>query len=201
MKIKHLSIFTALLIVFDQALKIWVKTHMRLEESIVIVRDWFQLRFVENNGAAFGMQLANDGGFDWGKVLLSLLRVALVIALIWYTVHISRRKAPKGILIGMSLIIAGALGNIIDSALYGVIFSASTPETVAHFGGGYAPFMMGRVVDMFYFPLFKWSWCPSWLSFLTDLQGYFFGPIFNLADTYISVAAVYLIVFQHKYFS
>lgn len=200
MKIRHLAIFAAVLVALDQALKIWVKTHMRLEESIVVFRNWFQLRFVENNGAAFGMQLANDGGFDWGKVLLSLLRVVLVAALIWYTVHISKRKAPKGILIGMTLIIAGALGNIIDSALYGVLFSASTPETVAHFGGSYAPLMMGRVVDMFYFPLFKWTWCPSWLGFLTDSQGYFFGPIFNLADAYISVAAVYLIVFQHKFF-
>ena len=182
---KKISIVLAILIIADQLLKIWIKTN---------------LRFVENNGAAFGMQIANGGGFDWGKLLLSLFRVGLVGAMFYYINYLIKQKAPKGVIIGLVMIAAGAIGNIIDSAFYGLIFSASTPATVAHFGGSYAPFMMGRVVDMFYFPLFQWNSCPSWLSFLVDSHNYFFGAIFNLADAYISVAVVYLLLFQYKFF-
>lgn len=103
-------------------------------------------------------------------------------------------------LAGLALILAGAIGNMIDSAFYGLLFSASTPAKVAHFGDGYAPLMMGRVVDMFYFPLFQWNGVPRWLSFLVDSRNYFFGAIFNLADAYISVAVVYLLIFQYKFF-
>ncbi len=197
---KKISILLVLLIIADQLLKIWVKTSMHLEEAIIICPDWFQLRFVENNGAAFGMQITSGGGFDWGKLLLSLFRVALVGMMFYYINNLLKQKTPKGVIIGLVLIIAGAIGNIIDSAFYGLIFSASTPATIAHFGGSYAPFMMGRVVDMFYFPLFQWNSCPEWLSFLVDSRNYFFGAIFNLADAYISVAVVYLIIFQHKFF-
>ena len=105
-----------------------------------------------------------------------------------------------GVLIGLTLIIAGALGNILDSAFYGIMFSESTNAAVAEFGGSYAPFMMGKVVDMFYFPLFQWADRPEWLSFLFDSRGYFVGPVFNLADAYISVAVVYLLAFQYKFF-
>ncbi len=200
MKFKHLTILAMLLIVADQALKIWVKTHMHLGEAIVVFPDWFQLLFVENNGAAFGMQLQNGGGFDWGKLLLSLFRVGLVGAICYYIWRLVKEKAPAGVLVGLTLIAAGAFGNIIDCALYGLIFSESTPATVAHFGGGYAPFMLGKVVDMFYFPLFRWDSCPSWLGFLVDSGKYFFGAVFNLADAYISVAVVYLLLFQYKFF-
>lgn len=197
---KKISILLLVLIVADQVLKIWVKTSFHLGEAIVVFPDWFQLRFVENNGAAFGMQIANSGGFDWGKLALSIFRVGLVGMMFWYINYLIKQKAPKGVIIGLVLIIAGAIGNIIDSAFYGLLFSASTPATVAHLGDGYAPFMMGRVVDMFYFPLFQWNSCPEWLSFLVDSQNYFFGAIFNLADAYISVAVVYLIAFQYKFF-
>lgn len=200
MKVKHISILVAILLIADQLLKIWVKTNMHLGEAIVVIPDWFQLLFVENNGAAFGMQIASAGNFDWGKLLLSLFRILLVGGLCYYTYRLVRQKAPTGVLVGLALIIAGALGNIIDSALYGVIFSASTPAQIAEFGGSYAPFMMGRVVDMFYFPLFQWSDHPEWLSFLFDSRGYFFGPVFNLADSYISVAVVYMLIFQYKFF-
>lgn len=189
-----------ILLVADQLLKIWVKTNMYLDEAIVVFPDWFQLRFVENNGAAFGMQISGGGAFDWGKLCLSLFRVGLVGAMIYYINYLLKQKAPKGVIIGLVLIIAGAIGNIIDSAFYGLVFSASTPTTVAEFGGSYAPFMMGRVVDMFYFPLFQWNSCPDWLSFLVDSHNYFFGAIFNLADAYISVAVVYLLIFQYKFF-
>ena len=197
---KKISILLLVLIVADQILKIWVKTNMHLGEAIVIFPNWFQLNFIENNGAAFGMQIASSGGFDWGKIALSVFRVGMVGAMLFYVRHLLREKAPVGVIVALVAIIAGAIGNIIDSALYGVIFSASTPSTVAHFGGSYAPFMMGRVVDMFYFPLFQWNSCPDWLSFLVDANNYFFGAIFNLADAYISVAVVYLLIFQWRFF-
>ena len=200
MKVKHLSILVLVLLLADQALKIWVKTSFHLGEALVVIPNWFQLLFVENNGAAFGMQIASAGSFDWGKLVLSLFRICLVGGLSYYTYTLARKNTPAGILVGLALIIAGALGNILDSAFYGLIFSASTPATIAEFGGSYAPFMMGKVVDMFYFPLFQWSNHPEWLSFLFDSQGYFFGPVFNLADSYISVAVVYMLIFQYKFF-
>ena len=203
MKTKHISLIVAaivvVLLIADQVLKIWVKTHMHLGEEIEIF-SWFKLLFIENNGAAFGMQIAKTGSFDWGKVALSVFRLVLVGGLGYYVHTLIRRQVPMGILIGLTLIIAGALGNILDSALYGVIFSESTATAVAEFGGSYAPCMMGKVVDMFYFPLFQWEGHPQWLSFLFDSRGYFFGPVFNLADVYISVAVVYLLIFQHKFF-
>ena len=203
MKTKHTSLIIAaivvVLLIADQALKIWVKTHMLLGEEIEIF-SWFKLLFIENNGAAFGMQIAQTGSFDWGKLALSIFRLVLVGGLGYYVYTLIRRKAPMGILIGLSLIIAGALGNILDSALFGVMFSESTTTALAEFGGSYAPCMMGKVVDMFYFPLFQWENHPQWLSFLFDSRGYFFGPVFNLADAYISVAVVYLLIFQYKFF-
>ena len=201
MKVRHIAIIVVVLLVADQLLKIWVKTNFHLGESLVVIPNWFQLLFVENNGAAFGMQIAKTGSFDWGKLALSLFRIVLICGLGYYTYTLVRQKAPTGILIGLALIIAGALGNILDSAFYGLIFSASTPATIAEFGGSYAPFMMGKVVDMFYFPLFQWNNVPGWLSFLVDHNNYFFGAIFNLADAYISCAVVYLLIFHYRFFS
>lgn len=197
---KKLTLLLLVLLAADQALKIWVKTHMALDEAIMVVPTWFQLRFVENSGAAFGMRLAMSGAFDWGKLILSLFRLAMIVLLGFYLVQLLRRKAPAGVIVGLGLILAGAIGNMIDSAFYGLIFSTSTPTEIAHFGDGYAPLMMGRVVDMFYFPLFQWNGVPRWLSFLVDSRNYFFGAIFNLADAYISVAVVYLLIFQYKFF-
>ena len=204
MNLKKISLLVLLLLIADQALKIWVKTHMHLDEAIVVFPDWFQLRFIENNGAAFGMHIATPGGFDWGKLLLGLFRLAMVGGLGWLILHLlrhKRRETPTGVFVGLALIVAGALGNILDSAFYGLIFSESTPATVAHLGGHYAGFMMGKVVDMFYFPLFQWNGVPRILRFLVDSNNYFFGAIFNLADAYISVAVVYLLLFQYKYFN
>ncbi len=198
---KKISLLVLLLLLADQALKIWVKTHMTLDESIVVIPDWFQLRFIENSGAAFGMRIAAPGAFDWGKLLLSVFRIAMIGVLGYLIRHFIRVRAPKGVVVGLALIFAGALGNILDSAFYGLIFSASTPTAVAHLGGHYAPLMMGKVVDMFYFPLFQWNSVPRFLSFLVDSNNYFFGAIFNLADAYISVAVVYLLLFQFRFFS
>lgn len=202
MKLKNLTLLIIVLLVADQALKIWVKTHMQLDEAIIVFPDWFQLRFIENKGAAYGMHIASSGAFDWGKLLLGIFRIALSCLVGWLIWRLSKREnTPKGVLVGLALILAGAVGNIIDSAFYGLIFSESTPWTVAHFGGHYAGLMMGKVVDMFYFPLFQWNSCPGFLRFLIDSNNYFFGAIFNLADVYISLAAVYLLVFQYKFIS
>ncbi len=202
MKLRNISILIGVLLLVDQILKVVIKTTMRIGDTITVFPDWFQLRFVENNGAAFGMQIASGGAFDWGKMALSGFRICMIAALGYYIYYLVKQKAPKGVVVAMAMIFAGAVGNIIDSAIYGLIFSESTPTTVAQFGaGGYADFMMGRVVDMFYFPLFKWDNVPSFLSFLVDSNNYFFGAIFNLADSYISVAVVYLMLFQWRYFN
>lgn len=203
MNFKKISLLILILLIADQLLKIWVKTHMHLDESIIVFPNWFQLRFIENNGAAFGMHIASKGGFDWGKLLLGVFRLVMVGLIGWLMHHLLHRRkdTPKGVIIGLALVMAGAIGNIIDSAFYGLIFSESTPYTVAHFGGHYAGFMMGKVVDMFYFPLFQWNNVPRFLSFLVDSNNYFFGAIFNLADAYISVAVIYLLLFQYKFLS
>ncbi len=202
MKLRNISILVGVLILLDQVLKIWIKTTMRIGESINVWGDWFQLRFVENNGAAFGMQIASGGDVDWGKMALSGFRVCMICALVYYIYYLVKHKAPKGVIVALAAILAGAVGNMIDSAIYGLIFSQSTPYDVAQFGGeGYAAFMMGYVVDMFYFPLFQWNSIPKFLSFLVDSNNYFFGAIFNLADSYISVAVVYLLLFERKFFN
>ena len=203
MNLKKISLLILLLLVADQALKIWVKTHMHLDESIVVFPDWFQLRFIENNGAAFGMHINTGSGFDWGKLLLGIFRIVMVGFIGWFICHLAKKRegTPRGVIVGLALIFAGAMGNILDSAFYGLIFSESTPYSVAEFGGHYAGFMMGKVVDMFYFPLFQWNGVPRMLRFLVDSNNYFFGAIFNLADAYISVAVVYLLLFQYKFFS
>lgn len=199
---KKIALLVLILLALDQALKIWVKTHMTLGESIVLIPNWFQLHFIENKGAAFGMHIATTSETtDWGKLLLGIFRIALAGLIVWFIGRLRRRNAPRGVLIGLALILAGAIGNILDSAFYGLLFSASTPDTVAQFGGHYAGPMMGRVVDMFYFPLFRWENVPGFLSFLVDSRHYFFGAVFNLADAYISVAVVYLLLFQYKYLS
>lgn len=203
MNLKKITLLIVLLLVVDQALKIWVKTHMTLDESILVIPDWFQLRFIENKGAAFGMHITSGDGYDWGKLLLGIFRIVMVGFIGWLICNLNRKgkDTPKGVIVGLALILAGALGNIIDSAVYGLIFSESTPLTVAHFGGHYAGLMMGKVVDMFYFPLFQWNSVPRLLRFLVDSNNYFFGAIFNLADAYISVAVVYLLLFQYKFFN
>ncbi len=202
MKLRNIAIFVALLLLADQCLKVYIKTTMRIGESVNIIGDWARIHFVENNGAAFGMQISSGAGFDWGKAFLSGFRVCMICALAYYIYYLVRHKAPRGVVVCMAMIFAGAVGNMIDSAFYGLIFSESTPFTVAQFGGeGYAGFMMGRVVDMFYFPMFQWNGVPQFLSFLVDSNNYFFGAIFNLADSYISVAVVYLILFERKFFN
>ncbi|MBR6815226.1 MAG: lipoprotein signal peptidase [Alistipes sp.] len=202
MRLRHIALLTFVLVLLDQLLKIWIKTHLCIDQAIEIF-PWFQLRFVENNGAAFGMQLSTPGDIDWGKLLLTSFRVVMIGLLGFYIHYLGRKPKtdiPKGVMVGLTLIFAGAVGNLIDSLFYGMIFTQSTPLTVATLGEGYSTFMLGKVVDMFYLPLFQWNSCPDWLSFLVDHNNYFFGPIFNLADAYISCAVVYLVIFHYKFF-
>ncbi|MFI3285073.1 MAG: signal peptidase II [Rikenellaceae bacterium] len=200
MKLRHVTIIMVILILLDQLLKFWIKTNFSLGEAIIIFPDWFQLRFIENNGAAFGMQIAQSGSYDWGKLFLSLFRVVLIGFLLVYIKNLVKKGTHTMVVVPIVMITAGAIGNMIDCALYGMIFSESTVHSVAHFGGSYAAPMMGKVVDMFYFPLFQWNNVPSFLSFLVDSNNYFFGAIFNLADSYISVGAVLLLLFGMQHF-
>jgi signal peptidase II len=201
MKRKHIALLIIGLLIIDQVVKLYIKTHMTLGESIHVFGSWFQIYFIENEGAAWGMSL----GGPYGKLTLSLFRIVAVGAIIWFINYLYKKKAPAGVLVGISLVLAGALGNIIDSAFYGLIFSESTYSTVATLfpeGGGYAGFLHGKVVDMLYFPLFTIEDMPSWLGWLSGPDGdfTFFAPVFNIADSYISVAMIYLIIFQWRYF-
>ncbi|MEG2479851.1 MAG: signal peptidase II, partial [Mucinivorans sp.] len=142
-------------------------------------------------------------GGDWGKLCLSLFRIVAVAALIYYIAHLYRRKAPLGVVIAFTAIMVGALGNIVDSAFYGLIFSNSTPQTVASivpWGSGYGTFLHGNVVDMLYFPIIDIAHMPDWVPFYGGRPYIFFSPIFNIADSYITIAVIYLLLFQRKFF-
>ena len=181
-----------LLVVIDQVVKVLVKTNMTLGEHISVLGDWFQILFVENKGMAFGMAF---GGVV-GKYLLTVFRIVLFGALCWWISSLIKRgNVPTGVLVGLTLITAGAFGNIVDCLFYGLIFSESTYETVATLGS-YAPFMQGKVVDMFFFPL--WTW-PDWVPFVGG--HIFFEPVFNFADSCVTCGAFYLIFFHWKFFA
>ncbi len=181
-------------IVIDQIVKIWIKTHFYLGESMPVL-PFFELRFVQNNGMAFGMELGS-------KLFLTLFRIAVVCLLIWYICRLARRRAvPVGYVAVLSLIAAGAFGNIIDCVFYGQIFSNPMPPFVADFvpwGEGYAPVFRGLVVDMLYFPLFSFTW-PSWLPVVGGSEFSFFDPVFNIADSAITVGMALLIIFYTRY--
>lgn len=181
-----------LILVVDQAIKIAVKTSMYMHESRRVT-DWFYILFTENRGMAFGIEL-----FD--KLFLTSFRIVAVVALTWYIVRRIRRGVQWGFLVCLTLILAGAAGNIFDCLFYGMVFNDPVPPQVAHFvpwGTGYAPVMMGRVVDMFYFPLVEWDW-PSWLPFWGGEHFIFFSPIFNFADACISCGCIAMILFYYK---
>jgi len=200
---KSLLLLGIALVVIDQVIKVLVKTNMTLGESIPLLGNWFQLLFVENKGMAFGMSF---GGVV-GKYFLTVFRIVLFCVLCWWISKLLKRGSddiagsdrqspvPTGVLVGLTLITAGAFGNIVDCLCYGLIFSESTVNTVATLGS-YAPFMQGKVVDMFYFPL--WTW-PDWVP---GLGGHvFFEPVFNFADSCVTVGAIYLILFHWKFFA
>ena len=184
-------IVIAILLV-DQIIKVWVKTHMHLHECIAIT-DWFKICFIENKGMAFGMEIGS-------KLVLSVFRIFAVCVIGYYIYLQVKQKVRTGYIICLSLVLAGALGNIIDCMFYGLIFNASSPFYVSYFvpfGDGYAPFLMGKVVDMFYFPLIVTTW-PDWIPFVGGDDFVFFSPIFNFADASISVAVVLLLIFYRR---
>ena len=198
---KGTKLFTlgVLLVVIDQIIKILVKTNMQIGEHFNVIGNWFQIFFIENEGMAFGMKF---GGMA-GKFCLSLFRIILFGLLFWWISSLSRKSVtpdggkallpdgktpvvPTGVLVGLTLIAAGAMGNLIDCLFYGLIFD-------------YAPFMFGRVVDMLYFPLIDTVW-PTWMPFVGGERFLFFAPIFNFADSCVTVGAIYLLIFQYSFF-
>jgi len=182
-----------LILVIDQVIKIYVKTHFYLGEQVQVT-EWFRLLFVENNGMAFGMEFIS-------KLFLTLVRIAAVIFMLWYIRRICRESVVRtGYLVCLALITAGALGNIIDCLFYGLIFNNPLPPEVATMfpaSGGYAGMFYGKVVDMFYFPLFSWDW-PAWMPFVGGEHFIFFSPVFNFADAAISVGILAVLFFYGK---
>ena len=194
------SLFIILLLVIDQAIKFAVKLNMTIGESIPVFGNWFQICFIENNGMAFGMQFGGSAG----KLALSLFRVVLIGFIIYYLRKLVKKAdTPTGVLVGFSLILVGAIGNVVDCLFYGEIFSASTYAKVAQLfppEGGYAGLLYGKVVDMFYFLIIHTTW-PDWMPVVGGDEFIFFQPVFNFADACISVAVIYMLIFQHKFFS
>ena len=193
---KLAALIIALVIVIDQAVKIWVKTHFYYGEEVEIT-SWFKLLFIENNGMAFGMELGS-------KLFLTLFRILASAACIYYLWRLRNRSdVPKGYIICISLFTAGALGNVIDCIAYGLIFNSPFPPQVAQLfppDGGYATLFNGRVVDMLYFPLCEWNW-PTWMPWIGGSHFIFFQPIFNIADASLSVSVIILVLFYARYFS
>lgn len=195
---KKLILLGMILVVLDQVVKILVKTNMEIGDHFNVIGNWFQIYFIENEGMAFGMKF----GGTVGKFLLSLFRIGLFAMLWWWIATLvkkrfdsegkvvlkedGRQKVPEGVLVGLTLITAGAFGNIIDCLFYGIIFN-------------YAPFMFGRVVDMLYFPLIDTFW-PQWMPFVGGERLLFFAPVFNIADSCVTIGALYLIFFQYRFF-
>ena len=180
------------IILIDQIIKIEVKTNMRLHETIYIT-DWFQLVFIENKGMAYGMSFIY-------KPLLTIFRVAASVLIGYYIWQQVKAKARWGYIVCLSMLLAGALGNVFDCMFYGLIFHASSPDYVSYFvpfGQGYASFLQGKVVDMFYFPLVTFTW-PDWMPFCGGSEYTFFSPIFNFADSSITVSFFLLLLFYHK---
>lgn len=182
MKLKYASIFIFLIVLTDQVLKIWVKTNMYLGEYFPVLGDWFYIHFTENNGMAFGMEFAGE----YGKLILSILRLAAIVALGYGLYRTCKKSNPRGLAVSVAMIFAGALGNIIDSVFYGKIF-------------GYHEILYGKVVDMFYFPIIE-STYPAWFPFWAGEDFVFFRPVFNIADSSITIGVFMILIFQKEFF-
>ena len=195
---KKALIIIFIILVIDQVFKFWIKTHMMIGQEYQVIGNWFLLHFTENEGMAFGMSI----GGEFGKLILSIFRIIAVGAIGYYLYHLNKKKANFGLIFAITLILAGALGNIIDSAFYGLIFSHSSYHTVATFlpeEGGYSNFLYGKVVDMLYFPLIKGNF-PDWVPIWGGQDFIFFRPVFNIADSSITIGVSLLLVFQRKFF-
>ena len=186
------TLIVVVILLVDQVIKIWVKTHMTLHEQIEIL-SWFKIVFIENNGMAYGMEIGS-------KLVLSLFRVIAISILGYYIWLQAQKKVRWGYIVCLSMVLAGAAGNIFDSAFYGLIFNTSSEHYTSYFvpfGTGYAPFLMGKVVDMFYFPIIHTYW-PEWVPMVGGQPYVFFSPIFNFADSAITVGVVFLLLFYRK---
>jgi signal peptidase II len=195
-KLRNTFLFILAIIVIDQGLKIWIKTSFTFGPVMdVMGLSWFKLYFIENEGMAWGWKF----GGDWGKVALTLFRLVAVIWGTWYIANIVKEKYKTGFIICASMIYAGALGNLIDSLFYGMIFEESTYYQIANAftGKGYAGFLHGHVVDMLYFPIIRSNY-PDWFPFVGGSSFEFFSPIFNIADASISIGIITLLLFQKK---
>jgi signal peptidase II len=205
-KLKHVFGLTFLILLADQLLKVYVKTHFYLGEEREVIRgiSWFRLHFIENEGMAYGWKL----GGEWGKLALTLFRLVAVAFGTYYLSHIIRKKYPNGFVICATLIYAGAIGNLIDSLFYGMGFEFSDPyaQNIARafaqtgFKGGYAGFLHGRVVDMLYFPIITDAHFPSWFPLWGGESFEFFRPVFNIADASISFGVFLILILQKRFF-
>jgi len=195
--LKRSVVFIFILLLIDQVVKIWIKTNMMLGEEYKIMGDWFRIHFVENNGMAFGMEIAGE----WGKLILTVFRLFAIVGIAWYLKKLCKEKAPVGVIISFALIFAGALGNIIDSVFYGVIFNHSVYQvsTFLPEAGGYANLLHGKVVDMFYFPIVDTNF-PSWFPIWGGEHFMFFRPVFNVADSYITIGVSIILLFNRSFF-
>ena len=194
---KKSVLFILLILLADQVLKIWVKTHLLIGQEIHLLGNWGILHFIENNGMAFGMEM----GGKPGKFILSIFRIIAIFGIGWFLNSLITKKAHFGLILAVSSILAGAIGNIIDSAFYGMIFSESFNQPAILFppGGGYSSFLHGRVVDMLYFPVVNTNW-PDWSPFKPGESLVFFRPVFNLADSAITCGVFSIVLFQKKMF-
>jgi signal peptidase II len=195
---KKAVLIVFLILILDQILKIWIKTSFYIGESRPVLGHWFYLHFTENEGMAYGMKL----GGPWGKLILSVFRLLAIFAIGWWLYAATKKGAGILMILCISLILAGAIGNIIDSAFYGLIFNDSSYMQMAVMfpkGGGYASFLHGKVVDMLYFPIIETHF-PQWVPFFGSEDFIFFRPVFNIADSSITTGVLMLIVFQKKIF-
>lgn len=194
---KKSFIIIILILIIDQILKIWIKTHMTIGEEFHLLGNWGIIHFIENNGMAFGMEM----GGKTGKYVLSLFRIIAIFGIGYFLMSLIKRKAHLGLIIAVSAIMAGAIGNIIDSAFYGLIFSESFHQPAVLFpdGGGYSSFLQGRVVDMFYFPIINTHW-PEWSPIKSGESLIFFRPVFNIADSAITCGVISIVIFQNRMF-
>jgi len=198
LKFRSSLLLIFLILIIDQVLKYWIKTHLVLQQEFDVFGHWFRIHFIENEGMAYGLSF----GGEWGKVALTLFRLVAVIAGFVFLKRLIREKYHRGLIICGSLILAGAMGNLIDSMFYGMIFSASTYDHVAQFlpaGGGYASFLHGKVVDMLYFPVYE-GFLPKWIPFKGGDYFIFFQPVFNISDASISAGVIAILLFQKRFF-